>query len=206
MSDGNTPAKLLIIDDGWQCTDVDVPLREPLTSRMVMIEEMRESMEATQDEFIDAELKWLARSAKDLPPSSSAGVYDTPVLLYNGMVTLADHLTPNILPTTRCTSLWLIMGTVMPAVWCPRHSSWRIVTPALMCASATWVCTCLHLVHVDFHMGSTFSQGKSIIECCSAFTGKRYLSRQQISSDQERNNFASLLYMNGLRLSAYSQC
>ncbi len=73
LSDGGTPAKLLIIDDGWQCTDVDVALRKPLTSRMMMIEEMRESMEGTQDEFIDAELEWLARSAKDLPPSSSAG-------------------------------------------------------------------------------------------------------------------------------------
>ena len=30
-------------------------------------------MEGTQDEFIDAELQWIARSAKDLPPSSSAG-------------------------------------------------------------------------------------------------------------------------------------
>ena len=74
LSDGGTPPKLLIIDDGWQCTDVDVPLRKPMSSRMLMIEEMRESMEGTQDEFIDAELKWLARSAKDLPPSSSAGV------------------------------------------------------------------------------------------------------------------------------------
>ena len=75
LSDGGTPPKLLIIDDGWQCTDVDVGLRKPMTSRMLMIEEMRESMEGTQDEFIDAELKWLARSAKDLPPSSSAGVH-----------------------------------------------------------------------------------------------------------------------------------
>lgn len=73
LSDGGTPPKLLIIDDGWQCTDVDVPLRKPMTSRMLMIEEMRESMEGTQDEFIDAELEWLARGAKDLPPSSSAG-------------------------------------------------------------------------------------------------------------------------------------
>ena len=44
-----------------------------MTSRMLMIEEMRESMEGTQDEFIDAELEWLARGAKGLPPSSSAG-------------------------------------------------------------------------------------------------------------------------------------
>ena len=73
LSDGGTPPKLLIIDDGWQCTDVDVPLRKPLTSRMMMLKEMQESMEGTQDEFIDAELEWLARSAKDLPPSSSAG-------------------------------------------------------------------------------------------------------------------------------------
>ena len=82
LSDGGTPPKLLIIDDGWQSTDVDVPLRKPLTSRIMMIEEMRESMEGTQDEFIDAELEWLARSAKDLPPSSSAGTAFEPFLFH----------------------------------------------------------------------------------------------------------------------------
>ena len=41
LSDGGTPPKLLIIDDGWQCTDVDVPLRKPLTSRMMMLKEMQ---------------------------------------------------------------------------------------------------------------------------------------------------------------------
>ena len=73
LSDGGVPPKFLIIDDGWQCTDVDVPLRKPMTSRMMMLKEMEESMNATQDEFIDAELEILARSAKNLPPSSSAG-------------------------------------------------------------------------------------------------------------------------------------
>ena len=75
LSDGGTPPKFLIIDDGWQCTDVDVPLRKPLSSRMMMLKEMEESMDATQDEFIDAELEILARSAKNLPPSSSAGLH-----------------------------------------------------------------------------------------------------------------------------------
>ena len=73
LSDGGVPPKFLIIDDGWQCTDVDVPLRKPMTSRMMMLKEMEESMNATQDEFIDAELEILARSARNLPPSSSAG-------------------------------------------------------------------------------------------------------------------------------------
>ena len=75
LSNGGVPPKFLIIDDGWQCTDVDVPLRKPMSSRMMMLKEMQESMNATQDEFIDAELEILARSAKNLPPSSSAGVH-----------------------------------------------------------------------------------------------------------------------------------
>lgn len=74
LSDGGVPPKFLIIDDGWQCTDVDVPLRKPMSSRMMMLKEMQEGFNATQDEFIDAELEILARSARNLPPSSSAGL------------------------------------------------------------------------------------------------------------------------------------
>lgn len=80
LSDGGVPPKFLIIDDGWQCTDVDVPLRKPMSSRMMMLKEMQEGFNATQDEFIDAELEILARSARNLPPSSSAGLHFVPCL------------------------------------------------------------------------------------------------------------------------------
>lgn len=73
LNEGSVPPKFLIIDDGWQCTDVDVPQRKPVTSRMLVMPEMRESMAETEDEFIEAEARMLKMIARDIPPSSSAG-------------------------------------------------------------------------------------------------------------------------------------
>lgn len=73
LTEGGVPPRFLIIDDGWQCTDVDAPLRKPMTSKLLMSPEMRESMAQTEDEFIEAEYQMLNMIARSLPPSSSAG-------------------------------------------------------------------------------------------------------------------------------------
>ena len=64
------PPRFLIIDDGWQCTDVDRRFRQPPTTRTVP--RLSEIGEAS-DEFFDAELEVLSSAARSIPPSSSAG-------------------------------------------------------------------------------------------------------------------------------------
>ena len=64
------PPRFLIIDDGWQCTDVDRRFRQPPTTRTVP--RLSEIGEAS-DEFFDAELEVLSSAARNIPPSSSAG-------------------------------------------------------------------------------------------------------------------------------------
>ena len=48
-------------------------MRKPMTSKLLMSPEMRESMAQTEDEFIEAEYQMLNMIARSLPPSSSAG-------------------------------------------------------------------------------------------------------------------------------------
>ena len=67
---GGVPPRFLIIDDGWQCTDVDMRFRKPITTRSVpKLDEIRQA----SDEFYDAELEVLSSAARDIVPSSSAG-------------------------------------------------------------------------------------------------------------------------------------
>ena len=67
---GGVPPRFLIIDDGWQCTDVDQRFRQPPTTRSVP--KLTEIGQAS-DEFFDAELEVLSSAARDIAPSSSAG-------------------------------------------------------------------------------------------------------------------------------------
>lgn len=69
---GGVPPRFLIIDDGWQCTDVDVRFRQPPTSRSVP--KLKEIQQAS-DEFFDAEIEMLSSAARDIAPSSSAGIH-----------------------------------------------------------------------------------------------------------------------------------
>ena len=75
------PPKLLIIDDGWQMTDVDKKYREPPTTRMIKEQEMLREMfknmnleiENSSDEYLEAQVQLLYRGLKDIAPSSSIG-------------------------------------------------------------------------------------------------------------------------------------
>jgi hypothetical protein len=69
---GGVPPGFLIIDDGWQCTDVDEPLRQPKEPAMLKQLHMPEA-EETSDEFIEAELEMLAMGAKDIPQGTALG-------------------------------------------------------------------------------------------------------------------------------------
>ena len=64
---------------------------------------LQESMEGTQDEFIDAELEWLARSAKDLPPSSSAGTVSV-----SECIDLAPKVVPGCIIATSQLCAWVV--------------------------------------------------------------------------------------------------
>ena len=75
------PPKLLIIDDGWQMTDVDRKFREPMTTRMIkeqemlrqMFKDMNINIENSSDEYLEAQVQLLYKGLKDIAPSSSIG-------------------------------------------------------------------------------------------------------------------------------------
>ena len=69
LARGGVPARLLIIDDGWQCTELDQPLRQPPSSRSLP------ELQSTSEEFLLAELEMLAMAARDIPAGSSLGVF-----------------------------------------------------------------------------------------------------------------------------------
>ena len=59
---------MLIIDDGWQCTDVDRALRDPSQRQATAA-----LPDTAIDEFYDAELEMLRMGARDIPGGSSLG-------------------------------------------------------------------------------------------------------------------------------------
>ncbi|CAL8470414.1 g9956 [Coccomyxa elongata] len=69
---GGVPPGFLIIDDGWQCTDVDEPLRHAVMQTMMKQLNMPEA-EETSDEFIEAELEMLSMGAKGIPQGTALG-------------------------------------------------------------------------------------------------------------------------------------
>jgi len=71
LVEGGVPPRFLIIDDGWQNTDVDKRFRSPPTSRSMP--KMKQLQDAS-DEYFGAEIEVLADAKKDIPPSSSAGL------------------------------------------------------------------------------------------------------------------------------------
>lgn len=75
LVEGGVPPRFLIIDDGWQNTDVDKRFRSPPTSRSMP--KMKQLQDAS-DEYFGAEIEVLADAKKDIPPSSSAGAAPTP--------------------------------------------------------------------------------------------------------------------------------
>jgi Raffinose synthase or seed imbibition protein Sip1 len=70
LVEGGVPPRFLIIDDGWQNTDVDKRFRTPPTSRSMP---KNKQMQDASDEYFGAEIEVLADAKKDIPPSSSAG-------------------------------------------------------------------------------------------------------------------------------------
>ena len=71
---GGAPPGFLIIDDGWQCTDVDAPLRQPSMMNQEMLKQLNmPEYGETGDEFIEAELEMLAMGAKNIPQGSALG-------------------------------------------------------------------------------------------------------------------------------------
>ena len=72
LNDGGIHPKLLIIDDGWQSTELDSELREDV-SKKLRLPEPNVELDETQGEFIEAELEMLQMSARNIPAGSSLG-------------------------------------------------------------------------------------------------------------------------------------
>ena len=72
LVNGGIQPKLLIIDDGWQSTDVDAELRQPVSKKLRLSEPMPE-LDETESEFIEAELEMLSMTARDVSAGSSLG-------------------------------------------------------------------------------------------------------------------------------------
>lgn len=72
LVNGGIQPKLLIIDDGWQSTDVDAELRQPVSQKLRLSEPMP-ALDETESEFIEAELEMLSMTARDVSAGSSLG-------------------------------------------------------------------------------------------------------------------------------------
>ena len=70
MRRGGIRPKLLIIDDGWQCTDVDRELRDP--QRKQFPEQFPQD-ETYASEYFEAELDMLRMAARGISTGSSLG-------------------------------------------------------------------------------------------------------------------------------------
>lgn len=74
FADGGVRPKWLIIDDGWQLTDVDAEFRTPPTAKLLQeLGLVAPGAAATADAFVEAELEVLSQVAKQVPQSTSAG-------------------------------------------------------------------------------------------------------------------------------------
>lgn len=47
MKEGGVPPRLLIIDDGWQSTDLDAPLRPPTSEAVITEHEVRAHLKSS---------------------------------------------------------------------------------------------------------------------------------------------------------------
>ena len=76
LQKGGIKPRLLIIDDGWQCTDVDRELRDPSKTQLPM--EMNKS-DAYLSEYSSAELEMLRMAARGISTGSSLGKAPLPL-------------------------------------------------------------------------------------------------------------------------------
>lgn len=100
---GGVPPRLLIIDDGWQCTDVDPPLRPPMPDLPLpkkVAERVQETLLSTKDEFVEAELEMLYMGTKDIPAGSELGPAPPPPL-YTHMASIPVSPSPAPLAPAR---------------------------------------------------------------------------------------------------------
>ncbi len=74
FADGGIRPKWLIIDDGWQLTDVDSEFRTPPTAKLLHeLGLVVPGAAEAADAFVEAELEVLSQVAKQVPQSTSAG-------------------------------------------------------------------------------------------------------------------------------------
>ena len=82
LVEGGVPPRLLIIDDGWQSTDVDASLRQTTSQKLRLAQSMPE-LDETEGEFIEAELEMLQMSARNIPAGTALGMLLHPILNNN---------------------------------------------------------------------------------------------------------------------------
>jgi Raffinose synthase or seed imbibition protein Sip1 len=117
---GGVPPRLLIIDDGWQCTDVDPPLRPPLSELPLpkkVAERVTETLLSTKEEFVEAELEMLYMGTKDIPAGSELGAHPSYFSPYVACFGVAVHGHQQHSPWLRAGSAPLLFVSLCCLFW-----------------------------------------------------------------------------------------
>jgi hypothetical protein len=79
LSSGGVPPRWVVIDDGWQCTEVDEPYRNIPTEQLKQ-QLLKEKAEKTGDvslreAYLEGEMEALGQAAKEIPAGTAMGAY-----------------------------------------------------------------------------------------------------------------------------------
>ncbi|KAI3433391.1 hypothetical protein D9Q98_003207 [Chlorella vulgaris] len=81
LASGGTPPRWVVIDDGWQCTEVDEPYRniptEQLKQKMLKDRNVGEKPgdAAQREAYLEGEMEALGQAARDVPAGTAMGAY-----------------------------------------------------------------------------------------------------------------------------------
>ncbi|KAL4431159.1 hypothetical protein ABPG75_006415 [Micractinium tetrahymenae] len=79
LSSGGTPPRWVVIDDGWQCTEVDEPYRdiptEQLKQQILKEKAAKPGDVALREAYLEGEMEALGQAAKEVPAGTAMGAY-----------------------------------------------------------------------------------------------------------------------------------
>ncbi|KAL4423584.1 hypothetical protein ABPG77_004624 [Micractinium sp. CCAP 211/92] len=79
LSSGGTPPRWVVIDDGWQCTEVDEPYgnipTEQLKQQLLKEKAAKSNDAALREAYLEGEMEALGQAAKEVPAGTAMGAY-----------------------------------------------------------------------------------------------------------------------------------
>lgn len=80
LTSGGTPPRWVVIDDGWQCTEVDEPYRDIPTEQLKQqITKEKTAVKAgdaaLREAYLEGEMEALGQAAKEIPAGTAMGAY-----------------------------------------------------------------------------------------------------------------------------------